>query len=334
MSEAPLPVFVESHGLSVTTNGPRALVQTFSPPYKGSGVTLYEFVLPAEPAALQRVCDTLFNQPSGGALHYEPLLPFVLLSFVDISQLSAVDPPQSDTGWFHERDAVFWFLAVSTKNAIRGEAIVGVPLYAFVDQPQALMTGREVEGWPKEWSTVTMGTADGDPGPLAVSTVAFPSFGPTVQGVSREILRVTRAETGNSGTDAAQVFSTAKDLLHWLWNDLGAIGKLLRPSIVIDIVETIRAGAVPLAFLKQTRDVADGGRACYQSVVEVPMKGMNVSAGGVLPGRYTVSLADMASHPIVSDLGLDPAGLTAARGFWMKFDFVVERGTVVWDARS
>jgi hypothetical protein len=273
----------------------------------------------------------MFDLPSGGAVQYEPLLPFVLLSFVDIAQLSAVNPPQSDIGWFHERDAVFWFLARATKNPLHGEAIVGVPLYAFVDQPQALMTGREVEGWPKEFATVTMGLADGDPGTLAVSTVAMTAFGATVQGVPTEILTVTR--TDDQGGVAPDVMTTFRDLLKRLWDDLGAAATLLRPGVIIDVIEEIHAGAVPLAFLKQFRDVADGSRACYQSIVEVPMRGMNVTKGGLLPGRYAVTIADVASHPIVADLGLDRDGLARARGFWLDFDFVVEPGTEVWSSQ-
>lgn len=330
MTDSTLPAFVEIHGLGGSTP-PSALVQTFSPPYQGRNVRLYEFLLPADPAALQRVCTTMFNEPSGGAAQYEPLLPFVLLSFVDIAELSAIDPPQSDLGWFHERDAVFWFLAYASVHPIRGQAIVGVPVYAFVDQPQALMTGREVEGWPKEFSTVTMGLADGDPGTISVSTVAARTFGPNVQGVPIEILRVQQAQ-GATG-DQPDLLTSFRDILRRVWDDVGAAATLLRPRIVLDVIEEIHAGAVPLAFLKQFRHVADGSLACYQGIVEVPMRGMNVTKGGLLPGRYSVDIANLASHPIVADLGLDPAGLAAARGFWLDFDFIVERGTEVWRAQ-
>jgi hypothetical protein len=325
------PPFLELHGLAVP-EAPRALPQAFSPPYRGRDVRLYEFLLPAAPASLARFCDTAFNGPSGGAVHYEPLLPFVLLSFVDIGQLSAIDAPQADIGWFHERDAVLWFLARATAHPLRGQAISGVPVYAFVDQPQALITGREVEGWPKEWSTVTMGRANADPGAVAVSTVAVPAFGPLVQGLPMEIMRVSRVPGEGAAADE-EVLTSGADILRRVWSDLGAAATLLRPGVAIDVVEEIHSGAVPLTFLKQFRDAADGSRACHQSVVEVPMRGMNVTRGGLLPGRYAVWLAEVASHPIAADLGLDRAALASVRGFWLDFDFVVERGVEVWSAQ-
>ena len=328
----PAPKFVDIHGLGIATE-PKALPQVFSAPHLGRSVRLYEFLLPATAPALQRVCDTLFNIPSGGAVRYEPLMPLVCLSYLDSVKLSAADPPQSLVGWFHERDAVFWFPAVTTTTATGATAVSVVPLYAFVDQPQALITGREVQGWPKELATLTLDlAANGDFDHFAVSTIGMAAFGPDVQGQPIEVLRVRRVP-GSAGITPANIVGTFDDVVRLAWDVGGAALALLRPRVVHDLLAEFRNGDVPLAFLKQFRDLNDGATACYQAIVSVPIRATNIRAGGVLPGTYSVELPEIASHPIASDLGLDPSSLSSVKGFWLDFDFLLGRGTEVWRAQ-
>jgi len=326
------PKFVDIHGLG-RPGEPKALPQVFCPPHLGRSVRLYEFLLPAAAPALQRVCDTLFNTPSGGAVRYQPLMPLVCLSYLDSVKLSAADPPQSLTGWFEERDAVFWFPAVTTNTATGATAVAVVPLYAFVNQPQALVTGREVQGWPKEFSTLILDlTATGDFDQLSVSTIGMKAFGPDVEGSPIEVLNVSRVP-GSAGLTAANIAGTFDDVLRLAWEVGGAALTLLHPGTLHDLVSEFRGGEVPLALLKQFRDVADGDTACYQAIVSVPIRATAIRAGGVLPGLYQVELPEIASHPIASDLGLDPSALSSVKGFWLDFDFVLGRGTEVWRAQ-
>ena len=304
--------------------------QTFGAPYEGRAARLYEFILPASAPALQRACDTLFNVPSGGAVKYEPLMPLVFISLIDSVRLSAADPVASQIGWFRESDTVFWFLALATDPAgVR--SVCGVPLYCFVDQPQALLTGREVHAWPKELSTLAL-TADGSSFQLLnVSTIGMRAFGADVQASPVDILRIAQVP-GSVGITPANVFGSFDDVLRVVWDVGGAALNLLRPGVAHDLLAEVRGGAVPLSFLKQFRDAADGSNACYQAIVSVPMRASAIRGGGVLPGTFTVELPDNASHPIASDLGLDPAALTSIKGLWLDFDFVIERGTEIWRA--
>ena len=328
----PPPKYVEIHGLGMSAD-PKALPQVFSAPHLGRSVRLYEFLLPAAAPALQRVCDTLFNAPSGGAVRYEPLMPLVCLSYLDSVKLTAADPPQSLVGWFHERDAVFWFPAITTNTVTGTTSVSVVPLYAFVDQPQALITGREVQGWPKEFSTLTLDlTANGDFDQCTVSTIGMTAMGPDVQGQPIEVLKVRRVP-GSAGITPANIVATFDDVLRLAWDVGGAALALLRPRVVHDLLAEFRNGDVPLALLKQFRDVNDGATACYQAIVSVPIRATSIRAGGMLPGTHVVELPKIGSHPIASDLGLEPSALSAVKGFWLDFDFVLGRGTEVWRAQ-
>lgn len=326
------PKFVDIHGFGLPVE-PKALPQTFSAPHRGRSVRLYEFLLPAAAPALQRVCDTLFNSPSAGAVRYEPLMPLVCLSYLASVDLSAVDPPQSGIGWFREQDAVLWFPAVTTDTATGATAVAVVPLYAFVDQPQALLTGREVQGWPKELSTLTLDlTTGGDFDRLVVSTVGMQVFGPDVRGGPIDVLKVSRVP-GSAGVTRANLLGSFDEVIRLAWDVGGSALDLLRPGFAHGLLAEFRSGAVPLAFLKQFRDVGDGATACYQAIVSVPIRATNIREGGLLPGTYVVELPEIASHPIASDLGLDRSAFSAVKGFWLDFDFIIDRGTEVWRAQ-
>jgi hypothetical protein len=247
-------------------------------------------------------------------------------------RLSATDPPQSSVGWFSERDAVFWFLAVTTDTATGKTGVAGVPLYAFVDQPQALITGREVQGWPKELSTLTIdSTPEGYLSRLVVSTVGMPALGTDVQALPLDVLRVSQVP-GSAGLSPANVVGSLEDVLRLVWDVGGATLKLLRPGIVSDLMNEFRGGRVPLTLLKQFRDAGDGTTACYQAIVNVPVGATAIRSGGVLPGTYLVELPDVASHPIASDLGIDRSALSSVKGLWLDFDLVLERGVEIWRA--
>ena len=99
--------------------------------------------------------------------------------------------------------------------------------------------------------------------------------------------------------------------------------------LVLDVANTERL----LEFSAQFRDLNDGATACYQAIVSVPIRATNIRAGGVLPGTYMVELPEIASHPVASDLGLEPTALSSVKGFWLDFDFVLGRGTEVWRAQ-
>ena len=63
------------------------------------------------------------------------------------------------------------------------------------------------------------------------------------------------------------------------------------------------AGHSSTASRKQFRDAREQGRACYQRVVEVPVRTLHVTP--VLSRRrWDVKLHALASHPIAEDLGV------------------------------
>jgi hypothetical protein len=101
-------------------------------------------------------------------------------------------------------------------------------------------------------------------------------------------------------------------------------------SLITDMV------ANPMvAFLKQFRDATCPTKACYQAVIEAPiaLDASGASYEALDPTAFAVTIADYASEPMASDLGL-PAGadLQPDRVFHAAFNFDIELGLEVWRA--
>ena len=86
---------------------------------------------------------------------------------------------------------------------------------------------------------------------------------------------------------------------------------------------------IPLVFLKQFRDAQNTRKACYQRLIEAPLKVETFFEGGIFLKPYTLNLASLASHPLAQNLGLKAAEQRSTLGAWMHVDFVLENGMEV-----
>jgi len=88
-----------------------------------------------------------------------------------------------------------------------------------------------------------------------------------------------------------------------------------------------------MVFLKQFRDAQCPTKACYQAVIEAPLKVDPVGATYTAydPSAFTIDLASFDSHPIRAALGLDPtAAIVPHRAFRATFGFETLLGEEVW----
>jgi hypothetical protein len=60
---------------------------------------------------------------------------------------------------------------------------------------------------------------------------------------------------------------------------------------------------------------------------------MSASYDQLDPRQYTIALADWDSHPIASDVGVDP-GAPVETAFHARFDFDIQLGLEVWRAST
>jgi hypothetical protein len=92
---------------------------------------------------------------------------------------------------------------------------------------------------------------------------------------------------------------------------------------------------VPMVFLKQFRDAADGAAACYQAIIEAPNRmTRDPVEAGFLHGDWELAIEQFPTVRLIDRLGLRARDgkLPALLHIWVKFGFTAEPGRVIWRA--
>jgi hypothetical protein len=325
MAPSPRPLFV-----------PRGGEQVFCQPLELRQVRFTSFLFHADAAALQSLCDRYLNDPSGGALHYRPLLPRVLLGVADAGRIFPIDSPDQRKGWVRETDVAFW-VPVARCSKLFGlsftEQVAWFLPYVFVDNSWAFAAGREVYGFPKEMGAFQVPRRTTDPALITVDTLAIDRFAPDAEATVRRLLEVRRTDAepvGHPFQTWDEVEEVFEDFLHAL---LGTGGVSLPGlGLLAQAFQFVGQRELPLVFLRQFRDVADGRRASYQAVVEAMARVLQFREAGKLRGDYRLTLSDLDSHPVARELGLSAAGADALGAWYVDFDFELENGRELWRA--
>jgi hypothetical protein len=305
------------------------------PPIK-LGTTLYMFMLDADYDALQAVCDRYLNL--GGETVYKPLLPAVMLYCSRVDNFPVVDP----IGWCPEMDFGFWIPVaagkVRGKDWIPERALAFTP-YLWVDNGVALIGGRTVFGFMKEIGVMTMPATTGDPALFTIDTQVVPHYGPTSQVVTKRLWEVHKT-SGGLWDELKQLWSGGVNLLDAIAEILQKHGPgsvpVLTPEFILTLLSDV-GRRLPMVFLKEFPDAADGRKACYQAIIEAGVDITSDIQGGWLGGEYAATIWRYDSHRIVEKLGLKPVDVDGNRAVvkslfhgWVKFDAVVKNGTIIW----
>jgi hypothetical protein len=293
---ATLPDYVERGGR-----------QVWRPPYTARGATLFGFVLDADADAIDLLLDHVFNEPSGGAVDYRCAHPSVIVIFAAIERLASADPRDAERGYLSELEASVWCLAA---DVAAGSRLLWYLPYVFVDAGQAIASGREVYGYPKQTGFFENDYPDRleNGGTTTVSAPAIDPFGKDERATPRPMLSVERDQA--AGELAGAGFPGLHDLLRDgldIPRDRPS-GPPPRPSGAITPAGVLPPRRAPtfsvpawagrrlldtllgheeiedagdlvaemienpaLVFLKQFRDVACPTKACYQAIVEAPL---------------------------------------------------------------
>ena len=312
--------------------------KTFAAPYQANGIRFYGFVLPGEADAITTSVAAALNRPSSGATDYKPVLPFVLLSFVNIASIASKAPPDASVGFVPEREATLWVLTMREKKELGIEVIQSIQFwvpYIFVDSPNALLTGREVEGFPKEWAEVDVGRDA--PGDMAARAWVFTKYAPETEASKQTVLTCVPSATSSASVAPGPDWTTLEDAMRGIWRGAFPHGDppaLPGISLLLQLIEMLVEKEVSLVFLKQLQDIEDSSKAAYQAIVEAPIKVTAFRSANLLPDLYDLTIADFESHPIMKDLGIRPDATKGLLGFWIDFDFLLENGRVVWEANG
>jgi hypothetical protein len=329
-SQPPYPRYIEHGG-----------TQVFRQPLALNGVTLHGFVLDAEADALQALCTKMLNGPAGGRARYLPLLPKVLLVFAAMDAASSTDPVHRNWGYVPEIDVSFFVPVAVLEPDGDGWEVVDLAWYlpyVFVDNSLAVATGREIYGFQKELGTFTIPSTETGHGAYTASTLVLDPFKPQTRATERQVLQVRRNDSGAVGLE--KEWDDVTDAIGELFGGISAVGEMVDQldgtgvdllDLTLNLFSYVKSTSVPMVFLKQFRDATDPTRACYQRVVtaRADVDPTSVRHAGPLWGDYTLTLADFASHPIASDLGLKVGDNHIDHAFRLEYSFEMLPGAEV-----
>jgi uncharacterized protein with NAD-binding domain and iron-sulfur cluster len=311
-------------------------------PYTAHDVTMYCFALHADSDRLQAICDQQLNL--GGPVRYRPLGPFVFFVAAIMGQIS----PASPQAWIEEKDFGFW-VPVVAGNEVGGQFRTLRPAffipYLWVDEYLAAQAGREVFGYPKAVGRLVNPGSPEHPSEFSIDALVAPELGPPGAPATRwqwrRLVTVARRGGGAWGSLAGEIRSIGElggAVVAAIARELGD-DAVPAPSLALlrALGRDALALEVPMVFLKQFRDVADGSMSCYQAIIESPNRmTQDPIRAGILRGDWELAIEQFATVRVIDRLGLrarqSDGRLPAAYNFWVRFSFTAEPGQVIWRA--
>jgi uncharacterized protein with NAD-binding domain and iron-sulfur cluster len=330
-----LPPYVEYGGLSTNPG-----------PFRCEGGRLRGFVLRGDSDRIDDLVHRTLTEPAPGSAMYRPLGGTVVLLVGEFDRITSTTRPWSDWGSARETQASLWVPLVAGHQADGQFEVdrfcLAVP-YLLVDNPMSYSGGREDYGYAK-----TMGIfepTDGLGDRVAIKAYGG-RFAPEAEAAWVPLLEVTPAGADDGDGGLGETFEGAVGFVRGIAGAaVGAAGDLagalvdgiadlvggrlpdaIDVSLADDFVDSLLSGRGRQVLLKQFRDARDGRLACYQAVVEAPVR-MTRVRGRPLLGAWDVTIHELDSHPIGRDMGLVTQSTSLA--FELEIDFVCGEGVVI-----
>ncbi len=289
-------------------------------------VVMHSFCIPADAAKVQAWLDKTFAVPSGGAVRYKALGDKVFLGFAEIGKLYTLETPVK--GYTSEIDITIWILAQRIDQGVF--SLRWIPAYLFVDSGPALVSGREVWGFPKQLGQFHFSPQTKAPGAArtfdADGWVVSP-YGPDSPARWAAMFEARPKAPAPPGAKTG-VLQSIEHLADTAVQRLS--GEMV--SLAGNLRQAIGGGGMTMAFLKQFPDCAAPHSACYQAVVEAEAVITAYRGSGLTDDAYEVRITSFDTHPYQDELGISPDWQSVGQGVWMDFDFQQKLGQEAWRA--
>jgi len=282
-------------------------------PFAAYGAEMFGFVFNGTPDALTSLVDRYLNRAPANQFRYQPLVPEVLFAFTSTKWMTATNPPFSRCGGAGELELTVW-VVVQELNS--GTIALFTP-YTLLDNPLAVLQGREIYGFPKEMARFPTW----EKGQFDVEAYAVGECREDAVGTYQQILSVTQDSPDHPAGGQHPTFTALKDAL--LTAGL-AVANLAPEALLLP--------KGPIVFLKQLPDAADSRFASYQALVEASIE-ISTIRWVEYPGTYTITLENFWSHPLITDLGVAD-GSSSVFSYFVNFDFTLGAGKELWRAQA
>jgi hypothetical protein len=297
----------------------------FRGPYLQKDAHCAAFLFNADMERLMTLCDKTLNVSRSFTYKYVPITSNVMLVFADML-VSSRDERDMQVGLIPETEVSFWVLTVAmqkTRGGYLPHHLAWFLPYLLVDESNAIATGREVFGFNKLAAQFQKPEQIKRP-EFTADVLGFKQFGANFIAQRERLLELSASSPADP---------TRSSDLDSIKNGMAAeLFKNMRTNLgggLVEFAARFINDNIPLVFLKQFRDAQNTRKACYQRLIEAPLKVETFFEGGIFLKPYTLNIASLASHPLAQNLGLKGTEQSSTLGVWMQVDFVLENGVEV-----
>jgi uncharacterized protein with NAD-binding domain and iron-sulfur cluster len=294
------------------------------PPYELCSVRLRCYWLAADPDRVAALCRACFDEPTAGAVRVRPAGAGVALMFAHIGSVRAphVAPPAVTD----ERDAGFWVPVRVEQPGVAPPRVAWFLPHLFVDEPNALMIGREGSGFPKCLAdAILVPWADGARDTARVTARVRDPGSPEGRLAPRTVIEV--APTPGAVASRARAAASLPTLLEEMTG-----GRLA--ALRMHVENVVARREVPLLLLRQLRALDDPTRAAHQEIVWLDNRVTRLGAARVLGAPYEIELGDPSALPVAAALGLRPGRRAVDAAIEAELDFAVPGQSALWTAHA
>ncbi|MBR0829843.1 NAD(P)-binding protein [Bradyrhizobium manausense] len=315
--------------------------QTLGGPVVFPGVTMWTFLLRGQIDVLTGLCRRFFDIPTGGRVTFSPLSQVVVLMVSKLSNAYFMDAP--DRGRSTEREVAFAipgkYACYDAGGKMTAAGVATFMPYLFVDNPVALLTGREVLGYFKQLGEVGLPGRAGGREDFYLNVFGAKRMNAAVEWGEQRLLTIAGRDTTPYSSRQATSFESTGEAGTILTKSMSTIQSALKSilssqlpgSAVLGIgdVRGLLSGSMSQIFLKQVRAEGSGDAAAYQAVTMAEYKVTNVHS--IRPTQsFDITIHPLESLPIAHELGLSSHMIE--RGVEVTFDMTLGTGRLLWQA--
>jgi hypothetical protein len=313
----------------------------FRPPYRITGVEALAAVRRIDAGEAQRWLDATLNwRPAGvEAVPEFTALPVAFVVFMKMGGMCSIDPPHDDWGSVSESEMVVTLPVLEWDN----QGLPSLPVLKFhpivlcLDSGPAMISGREVFGFPKIMGEVDIGPDGGE----ARCEVAVAAGHPVTLRNQRLLALRREPDAGPAvpvpGSFGSGLAAMVRDELIG-GMDAGWLSHVIRHNPARALLNLGLEGLLALfdrlevsqefVFLKQFRDVAHPGTACHRSVASSPLVFSGLTHLTRETGDWELEVPEWRSSGLLRRLGLTSGPIGAP--LRSRFQFDLGAGKTLW----
>lgn len=314
--------------------------QTLGGPITFPGVNMWAFFLRGQIDTLTNLCRRFFDVPTGGRVTFSPHSQAVIMTISELPHAYFVDAPER--GKATEREVAFGipgeYTCRDAAGRVTASGMATFMPYLFVDNPVALVTGREVLGYFKQLGEVGLPGRAGAREDFFLNVFGAKRMAADVEWSDQRLLTVTGRDPTVRRTQQATPSAPVEETDHRqsaIPNLQGLLKSVLgsripgRSILAIADVRGLLTGSLSQIFLKQFRAEGSGQLAAYQAVTMAEYQVMRINSVRSTQS-FDIVIHPLASLPIATELGL--SSQMVETGFEVNFDMTLGAGRVLWQA--